>query len=167
MSPDCLLYCILLRSFTSCHHKFAARRSRNDKIQRGFVTPMHNPSPAINQQPNATRYCSAVNGMIILCSQWFAQLPTILTYMLLTVMHRTCSVLHASTETHHIQSNHPISWYLPSSKPYSQSPEPSQGNAHTFLSWIVGYKGWWWWTTMGLYFKMLDSLNKSTELPFS
>ena len=27
-----LLYCILLRSFTSYHHKFAARKSLNDKI---------------------------------------------------------------------------------------------------------------------------------------
>ena len=52
-------------------------------------------------------------------------------------------------QTHHFQSNHCISWYLPSSKPYSQPPTPSQGNAHTFPLWIVEYRGWWWWTTMG------------------
>ena len=57
----------------------------------------NDPSSTINQQPNATRYCSAVNGMRILCSQWFAQLSTILTYMLLTVMHRTCNVLRRPT----------------------------------------------------------------------
>ncbi len=28
--------------------------------------------------------------------------------------------------------------------------------AHTFPSWIVGYRGWWWWATMGFYFRMLD-----------
>ena len=65
-----LLYCILLRSFTSYHHKFAARKSRNDKMQRGLVSYNNDHQPsASNQQPNATRYHSVVNGMIILCSQ--------------------------------------------------------------------------------------------------
>ena len=90
--------------------------------ERGLVTTTNDPSSTIDQQPNATRYCSAVDGMIIWCSQWFAQLPTILTYMSLT---RTCNVLHASTEIHHLQSNYPISWYLPSFNPYSHSPKPS------------------------------------------
>ena len=85
--------------------------------------------------------------MIILCSQWFAQLPTILMYMMLTVMHRTCNVLSASMETHHFRSNHSISWYLPSSKPCSQSSKPILDNAHTFLSLGVGHQGWWWWAT--------------------
>ena len=44
-------------------------QSRNDKMQHGFVTPTNNPSSTIKQQPNATRFRSAVNGMIILCSQ--------------------------------------------------------------------------------------------------
>ena len=161
-----LLYCILLhiyvRSFTSCYLQVCHRQTpnfwRNDKMQRGFVTTTNDPSTITNQQPNVAWYCSAVDGMIISCSQWFAQLPTILIYMPLTSMHSTCNV-HASTETQLFQSNDPASEYPSSSKPYSQLPKPSADNAHTFPSLIVGYRGWWWWTTMGFYFKALDELR--------
>ena len=42
---------------------------RNDKILRGLVTTTNDPSTITNQQPNVTRYCSAVDGMIISCLQ--------------------------------------------------------------------------------------------------
>ena len=77
-----LLYCILLWLFTQYHNKFAARKSRNDKMQRGLVSYNNDYQPSIsNQQWNATWYHSVVDGMIILCSQWFAQLPNILLYV--------------------------------------------------------------------------------------
>ena len=63
-------------------------------------------------------------------------------------------------KTHHFQSNHLISWYLPSYTPYSQSTEPISGNAHIFLSLSVGHRGWWWWATMRFCFKMMDELHK-------
>ena len=51
--------------------------------------------------------------------------------MLLTWIHRTCLVLHTSTDIHPFQS---LEQYLPTSKPYFQLPKPSQGNALAFLS---------------------------------
>lgn len=51
--------------------------------------------------------------------------------------------------------------YLPTSKPYLQLVKPRQGNAHTSLSWIVGYRGWLWWATMGFY---LD-IGSVTQFP--
>ena len=118
-----LLYSIvLLRSLTSRATSKLAARSRNDKMQRGLVTTTNDPS-TINQQPLVTQYRSVVDGMINSCSQCLAQLPTILTYMSLTVMHRTCNILHESTEFHLFQSNYPISWYPPSSKRYSRLPK--------------------------------------------
>lgn len=45
-----ILYCILLRSFTSCLHQFAARKSRNNIMQRGIVTIMNDSSSNIDQQ---------------------------------------------------------------------------------------------------------------------
>lgn len=35
----------------------------------------------VNQQPDVIQYRSVVDGMVILCSQWFASLPIILTYL--------------------------------------------------------------------------------------
>ena len=54
-------------------------------MQRGLVTNTNDPSTS-NQMLH-TWYHSVVDGMIILCAQQFAQLPTILTCMMLTVMH--------------------------------------------------------------------------------
>ena len=149
MSPDRRAYLLKKHSIVYSYDRLPRTTTSLPPAKVG--TTKYNWSSTItsNQQPNATRYHLVVDGIIIIGSQWFAQLPTILTYMLLTMMHRTCNVLHASMETYHFLSNHSISWYLPLSKPYSQPPEPSQGNAHTFLSRTVEYRGWWWWTTMG------------------
>ena len=66
--------------------------------------PCYDYQQSIIQQPDVVQYLLVVDGMINSRLQWFAQLPTVLSYMLLTQTHKTCNVLHTSTKPHLLQS---------------------------------------------------------------